>query len=557
MAPNPMPHHDSSAAAFASARCDAAVAHVDVALRLALTTHVMPHRATHASHSHQSPQSPQTSSDPHAPRLALALSGGLDSIVLLDALAHWVSKRREAGETVAQPLAIHIHHGLSEHADDWLVVCEREARLRGFAFEACHVSVPRGARQGIEGAARAARYEALAASCRRHRVDWLLTAHHANDQAETVLLQMLRGAGLPGVAAMAVEGELPVVGREFGRGSGQALGRKSGRGPGSESRGESGRVRLLRPLLDVSRETLKAYAKARSLAWVEDPSNEDRQYLRNALRHDVMPAIAAHVPAYRETLARFARHAAQAQTLLDQLAQVDFETARVARVSGAASEVSEGGEANDEGEERLQRSRVQMLDASRLANLLRYWTARRGLSAPPEARLDEWVRQIRDAQAEASLTLPHGEAVLRLYRDELQWTAVYEAADRDDEVSDVVLRWSGERVWHLPQWKGRIEFAPVGDDASTESSVDESVLRAGPLVARARVGGERWREHAEGHSRSLKHWYQSRGIGAWLRNVPIVWQGDAIVFVPRLGIDGASQRAEGSARWRMRWCDDA
>jgi len=499
MTPNPMPHHDSSTAAFASARCDAAVAHVDVALRLALATHVIPSDAS---------------------RLALALSGGLDSMVLLDALAHWVQARRAAGDVVAQPLAIHIHHGLSEHADDWLVVCEREARLRGFAFEAQRVNVSRDARQGIEGAARAARYEALAASCNAHGVGWLLTAHHANDQAETVLLQMLRGAGLPGVAAMAVEGTLPVV-----------------------AGGEPCRTRLLRPLLDVSRETMRAYAKARSLTWVEDPSNDDRHYLRNALRHDVMPAIAAHVPAYRETLARFARHAAQAQSLLDQLAQSDFELAR---------------SASTDGDERLQRSRLQALDASRLANLLRYWTARRSLAMPPEARLEEWVRQIRDAQADASLELPHGDAVLRLYRDELRWTAVYDSADPDDVASDAVLRWSGEREWPLPQWQGSIVFVPVAEGESADGTIDEHVLRAHPLVARARAGGERWREHAEGHSRSLKHWYQSRGVPAWLRHVPIVWQGSEIVFVPRLGIDGAAQSGEGTAvRWRMMWRDEA
>ncbi len=509
MTPDPMPHHDASAAACASARSDAAVVHVDVALRLALATHATPHLAS-APPSHGTPP------------LAVALSGGLDSMVLLDALAHWVQARRDAGEAIAPPLAIHIHHGLSTHADAWLAACEREARLRGFGFEAQRVSVQRDARQGIEGAARAARYQALAACCDAHGVGWLLSAHHANDQAETVLLQMLRGAGLPGVAAMGVEGVLPVAA------------------------GEPSRARLLRPMLDVSRETLLAYARARSLSWVEDPSNDDRHYLRNALRHDVMPAIAAHVPAYRETLARFARHAAQAQSLLDQLAQTDFDMACVSQASG---------------NECLQRSRLQALDTPRLANLLRYWAARRGLAMPPEARLDEWVRQIRDAHDDASLELPHGGAVLRLYRDALQWTAAYDAAHHDEGASDVVLRWSGEREWSLPQWQGSIVFVPVAEgegDEGGEASIDERVLRARPLVARARAGGERWREHAHGHSRSLKHWYQSRGVAAWLRHVPIVWQGNDIVFVPRLGIDGAAQTGEyRGARWRMMWRDEA
>ncbi|WP_176399069.1 tRNA lysidine(34) synthetase TilS [Pandoraea sp. PE-S2T-3] len=482
-----------TAAAFASARGDAAVVHVDVALRVALA---------HAFASRESSA---------VPRLALALSGGLDSMVLLDALAQWTQSRRDAGEPVAQPLAIHIHHGLSGHADEWLATCEREARLRGFAFEARRVNVPRDARQGIEGAARAARYTALAECCAAHGIDWLLTAHHANDQAETVLLQMLRGAGLPGVAAMAVAGVLPVASS----------------------------AQLLRPLLDVSRETMQTFATVRSLSWVEDPSNQDRQYLRNALRHDVMPAIAAHVPAYRETLARFARHAAQAQSLLDQLAQMDFDAAHV-----DAS--------------RLQRRRLQGLDTARLANLLRYWAAREGLAAPPEARLDEWVRQIRDAQPDASLTLPHGDAVLRLYRDVLQWTPVYAAADADAAVDDVVLRWSGERVWPLPQWQGSVVFDPVVDaDAATQTAgIAEAALRAHPLIARERAGGERWRERPDGHSRSLKHWYQNKGVPAWQRHVPIVWQAADIVFVPRLGIDGAALCVDGP-RWRMTWRDEA
>lgn len=497
MTPGATPPVSSSphtAAAFASTRCDAAVVHVDVALRVALA---------HAF----------AQSDLVAPRLALALSGGLDSIVLLDALAHWVQARRDAGEAVAQPLAIHIHHGLSEHADAWLATCEREARLRGFAFESRHVDVPRNARQGIEGAARTARYAALAECCAAHGIDALLTAHHANDQAETVLLQMLRGAGLPGVAAMPSTGTLPVASRAM----------------------------LLRPLLDVSRETMRAYAKARSLTWVEDPSNQDRQYLRNALRHDVMPAIAAHVPAYRETLARFARHAAQAQSLLDQLAQIDFDAAHV---------VGTG----------LQRSRLQGLDVARLANLLRYWAAREGLAAPPEARLDEWVRQIRDAQPDASLTLPHGDAVLRLYRDVLQWTPVYDAADDDHSADDVALHWSGECVWPLPQWQGSVAFAPVTESGeSGVAGIAEAVLRKHPLIARERAGGERWREHPDGHSRSLKHWYQNKGVPAWQRHVPIIWQGANIVFVPRLGIDGTAlgdEDADGP-RWQMTWRDEA
>lgn len=511
-------------------------------------------------------------------------------MVLLDALARWASgqgtaEAARAGDDAALRdgnaphvgalVAIHIHHGLAEAADDWLAFCAREAGARGYVFEAKHVTVPRNARQGIEGAARAARYAALAEACAAHRVDLILSAHHADDQAETVLLQMLRGAGLAGVAAMAQHGPMPGVQ--------VAAGQHVHAAPA---------LSLLRPLLRVPRDVLQAYAEARELAWVEDPSNDDRRYLRNALRHDVLPAIAEHVPAYRETLGRFARHAAQAQSLLDQLAAIDFDAAHL-------------------GQSRLRRSTVQALDVTRLANLLRYWAAREHLSMPPEARLDEWLKQIREAGPQASLTLPHGDAVLRLYRDALQWTPVYASADPGDAADDVTLKWNGEREWWLPAWQGRLVFERValamgdigagapkgsgdaeapackdGRDGEVVAFISEAQLRAAPLIARERAGGERWRAHADGHSRSLKHWFQARGVPAWRRHVPIVWQGERIVFVPHLGLDGGAavtmamqasplsntpgvtaEDASTSALavvgnaptacWRMRWQDDA
>ncbi|GAB3628198.1 tRNA lysidine(34) synthetase TilS [Pandoraea terrae] len=443
-------------------------------------------------------------------RVAVALSGGLDSMALLDALAQCA-----ALDASIQAFAFHVHHGLAAAANDWLRCCAREAETRGVTFDARHVDVPRNARQGIEGAARAARYTALAGMAEAHGVHLLLTAHHADDQAETVLLQLLRGAGLPGVAAMPALGAMP------GQGAG-------------------GRM-MARPWIGVSRATLQAYAEVRGLTWVDDPSNTDTRHLRNGLRHDVMPALARHVPGYRDTLGRFARHAAQAQGLLDQLAAIDW----------AAADLGDG---------RLSRTVVQALDADRVANLLRYWVARVGLPMPSEARLDEWVKQVREAAADASLTLPHGEGVLRLYRGALQWTRVFAA---DDAPADATLQWRGELEWRLPAWHGRIGFAPA---APGESGIEESILRAHRLVARARGGGERLRLRVDGHSRSLKHWFQAMGVPVWRRQVPVVWLDDRLLFVPHLGLDAAWLAADDAVsppaasreiQWMLTWHDDA
>ncbi|WP_181276524.1 tRNA lysidine(34) synthetase TilS [Candidatus Pandoraea novymonadis] len=443
-------------------------------------------------------------------RVALAMSGGLDSVVLLDALVCFAVM-----DTLLHITVFHIHHGLAAEADDWLKFCERETEMRDVAFIARRVQVPRRGKvlKADEAAARIARYDALAGLCTLHKVDVILTAHHANDQAETVLLQLLRGAGLPGVAAMPVMGVIP----------GQ----------------DNNPTMLLRPLLELPREILQEYAREKKLRWVEDPSNEDTHYLRNGLRHDVMPMLLHHFPASRETLGRFARHAAQAQSLLEQLAEIDWEMAYL-----------------EDG--MLRRSAILGLNADRVANLLRYWVRRIGLPLPSEARLGEWVKQVRGAVYGASLELPHSYGVLRLYRDTLQWV-LRDASMRIERSPPIeqIFRWQGEVRWHLPEWHGHIHFllSKVG-----MPGVPEEFLREQLLTARGRVGGERWRSNVNGHSRSLRHWFQSKGVPVWSRQGPIIWMSDKIFFVPYLGIDASwlSEKGSPSERsWTIMWENDS
>jgi tRNA(Ile)-lysidine synthase len=216
--------------------------------------------------------------------VTIALSGGVDSMVLLDV----VSRLREAssaspGLSSLSVDALHVHHGLSPNADMWAEFCTAQCATRGVPLKVVRVAIDRQTTegQGIEGLARARRYEAL----RAHGAKWTLAGQHADDQAETVLHQLLRGTGLAGLAAM---GET----REFA--------------PGQW---------LVRPLLGVTRGDIEAYAAAHQLRWIEDESNADTAYLRNYIRHDLAPLIAARFPHYRASLARAARHAAEAAAL--------------------------------------------------------------------------------------------------------------------------------------------------------------------------------------------------------------------------------------------------
>lgn len=300
---------------------------------------------------------------------AIAFSGGLDSTVLLHAAMTVLGR--------ARCIALHIHHGLHPNADHWLIHCRTLARDWAVRFAARCIDLERHIRQrrGTEAAAREARYPALAGLCAEYGARLILLGHHADDQAETVLLQLLRGAGLPGLAAM------PVQKAELNSG-----------------------LTFLRPLLDIPRAMLRRYATAHGLRWIEDDSNTNMRYTRNRARQTVMPLLAAHFPAYRTTLARIARHAQQAQTLLDDLACLDLQHI-----------------AQDKDRRVLSRAAFNALSPARASNLLRYWMRVLGLPAASQARLEAMLKQVRHARASKATALQHGSDRLRVYRDRVWW----------------------------------------------------------------------------------------------------------------------------------------
>lgn len=271
--------------------------------------------------------------------LAVALSGGADSTALLMACA-----ARWPGRVAA----IHVHHGLQPAADGFAAHCEALCAALSVPLAVCHVDARHASGQSPEDAARDARYAALASAvaagigslvCRS-----VALAQHADDQVETVLLALSRGAGLPGLAAMPAAWEL-------------------------------GGIRYHRPLLGVPGPALRVWLAERGAAFVEDPTNTDTAFTRNRIRARLLPALEEAFPAFRETFARTARHAAQAQELLDDVAREDH--ARVADGAG------------------LSIARVRSLTRARQANVLRHWLRRTHRVVPQAAQLEELLDQLQ------------------------------------------------------------------------------------------------------------------------------------------------------------------
>ncbi len=282
--------------------------------------------------------------------LALGLSGGVDSVALLSALVEL------APRSAFSLRAIHVNHGISPNAGRWAAFCaELCARLQvPLQVEAVDIGPYR--HLGLEGAAREARYAVFS----RVDADFVVLAQHRDDQAETLLLRLLRGAGLRGLAAMA-----PL----------RSLG--------------GTRARLLRPLLGVPRAEIEAYARERGLEWVEDESNADTARLRNFLRHEALPALEKQFPAARAAIARAAANLAEARELVDSMAQTDLEHC---------------GDADS-----LDIPALLALGDARAKNALRYWCGVRGIEPLSAARLAELLRQLRESRVDAHASLAAGD----------------------------------------------------------------------------------------------------------------------------------------------------
>jgi len=417
------------------------------------------------------------------PRIAVAYSGGLDSSVLLHLAAAFA---RTQG---VQLLAFHIHHGLSANADDWQQTCRQTCAALDVQFDTSNITLANRDQSGVEEAARLGRYHALGQLCRQHNVELLLTAHHLDDQAETVLLQMLRGSGVAGMSGM-----------DQANGAAELLGNAT--------------LLLARPLLAASRQQLEDYASSGNVAYVEDESNQDTRYARNALRHHVMPALANFFPGFQERFARAAGHAQAAQRLLITLAAQDL----AASLDG----------------EYLSVPALRRLDMDRLDNLLRYWIALRGLRMPSAAWLLELRTQLLEAKEDAQLCVTHPDCHIRRYRERVFLTPRHPAFDQDAEPQPFV--WQGQASIHFSQFSGTLFFEPA------TYGFDPAWLRVQSMSVCLRSGGERVKLALNRPGKSLKYHYQSLDIPAWERPyLPIVFAGKQLLYAAGIGMDCQAQ----------------
>lgn len=422
------------------------------------------------------------------PSLAIAYSGGLDSAALLHAAAAWCRAQD------VRLFAFHVHHGLSSNADMWLASCDARAAREGATFDARRVTVPQvGA--GIEASARKERYAALGEMCRAHGVPVLLTAHHLDDQAETVLLQLLRGSGPAGLSGMEASNR-------------------------AESLLGDPVTLIARPLLDVTRVELQAYVQQNDIEFVEDESNEDPRFARNALRLKVMPALAEAFPGYQQRFARAAAHAQSAQRLLAEMGEQDLAACLV---DGAVDCV-----------------KLRALSEDRASNMLRHWFHVRGLSMPSTAWLSEMLVQAREAGYATQMLVTHPECLVRRHRDRLYITPKLEplAAERDEDDDDDYVppgqpfQWAGEASIEFPDYGGTLHID------TAEEGIDPEWLRAQTLEITLRRGGERVKPAHNRPTRALKYHYQTLDIPTWERGrLPIIHAGKQLLFAAGIGMD--------------------
>ncbi len=420
--------------------------------------------------------------------LKIAYSGGLDSHVLLHALAQL---------RATHPLrlsAVHVDHGLSPLSAAWSRHCFAVCAALHVPLVLESVQVERGSGEGTEAAARRVRYAALA----RHvgPDDVLLTAHHQDDQAETLLLQLLRGAGVQGLAGMREE-------MHFSAG------------------------RHIRPLLAFRRSALRHYADSARLQWIEDPSNADVGYRRNLLRHEVLPLLTQHWPQAVALLARTAQHAGDGAELLDELAATDLAHCRWQDTAAVLSV-----------------SALLTLSLARQRNVLRYWLRARGFLAPSSQHLETLVSQLAVTTRSGHARFAWPGTEIRRYRDQLHGMAPLVPLAPGLEVA-----WDLTRPLALPELGGHLQATPVQGQG-----ISRARLAGTAVQVRTRRGGEVCLLPGRAHHHKLKKLLQDQGVVPWWRErLPLIYSGDQLVAVADLWVCAPYAAIAEEAGWQIHW----
>ncbi|MCG8106779.1 MAG: tRNA lysidine(34) synthetase TilS [Candidatus Thiodiazotropha endolucinida] len=415
---------------------------------------------------------------PQAGCCYLAFSGGLDSCVLLHLL-------HELAPQLAYPLrAIHVHHGLQAGADAWQQHCEAVCAGYHIPLISLELDLVPDKGDSLEAVAREARYKALARQLSPG--DLLLTAQHQDDQAETLLLQLLRGSGPAGLAAMPLLSEFS---------------------PGW----------LARPLLQASRQSIEAYAEEKGLVWQEDPSNQDQRFDRNFIRHSVMPLLHSRWPSASLTLARSARFSGEMLTLAREEMAVELERVQNA-LTGSLSVAL-----------------LREMSSVRIRHLLRYWIDLNGAPMPNSKKLMRIEKESIHGREDAKPLIAWGGWEIRRYRDELilrQGRTVKPLPER--------IVWQNKQKLELPAGLGTL----VATNGS--SGLNRERWQQGEVEVRFRQGGERCVPAGRGHHKTLKKLFQERGVPPWVRDqIPLIYIDGELAAIPGMLICNGFSVADG------------
>ena len=400
--------------------------------------------------------------------LWIAYSGGLDSQVLLHALATLGN-----AEKIHNPIhAVHINHGWSENAKQWAHYCEETCANLHIPCTVITVNAKPQNGESPEACARIARYHAFATLL--NAGDYLLTAHQQDDQAETLLLQLLRGAGVKGLSSM------PVI-IHFSSGY------------------------HLRPLLQNSRAELLQYAKEKNLTWINDESNQNLRFNRNFMRHKIMPTIQQRWPQATKTLTRVAEHCAQTDLLLEELARIDLIK-------------TQGSKPNT-----LSIQKLLALSTARWQNLFRYWLQQQNLALPNKVHLQQIATDMLQCKKDANPQVRWDKIIIRRYGDDL-YALNFDSLSQHNPKS--IIPWNFAHPLEIKNIGTLITKPASGKGLRiTSLSLDK-------ITVRFRQGGERCQPTGRKGSHPLKKLMQEWHIPTWERDrIPILFYAEEIIAV--------------------------
>ena len=403
-------------------------------------------------------------------QITIALSGGVDSVVLFHLL---LTLSKQMGFTLS---ATHINHGISQNAVHWREFCSNLCRDHDIPITITTLSIQKSPSISLEAAARKERYHVFS----RLTTDFVALAQHIDDQVETVLLQLLRGAGAKGLSAM------PTIRRQTPAAAPQ----------------------IIRPLLNITRQEIEAYAHQNHLHWVTDESNHDIVFQRNFSRHEVLPVIKKQYPTYQTTIMRSSQHLAEASELMDELAQVDAKQCMISN--------------------QLKIDMLQHLSIARAKNLLRYTFSQRNITLPSTAKLADILHQLITARHDKNLHIPFGDAEIRCFK-----RIMYILPKQRPIACTWTLPWQNEEQLIIQPLNGVIDFLQTHNQG-----IDTEKLLQKPVTVRVRQGGERFQPDCKRPKRSLKNLLQEASIPPWERQrLPLLFSGNQLVWVPNIGID--------------------